>query len=328
MKRLFSLFLVIILMSPFQVVSAQGDLESLAQENAKKYIQPFITSFGMNMNSGLTHTAKVHGILGFDISIKAMVDVIPDEAKTFDFDVSGLEWSYMDVTIPGSVLFTDTELPTVFGTEGTLTADRDNVANYLNDALGTNLTGEDIPSEIDNVGISLAGLDMTTVPMFRPQLGLGLPLKTELLLSYIPIPLGDLGDASFRAFGLKHKLDQYFPLPTPFLNLSLQAVYQSLDLDIIKSTHTNLNIQASADMPFITAYALVGLDKSNLEASYTIESPGSPLDGQEVGFELEGENGLRTTFGVTLKMLLFYLNADYTLGEHNVLSLGAGITFR
>jgi len=328
MKKTLSFAMVLTILIPAFSIFAQGDLKALAEANAKMYMQPFITSFGMNMNSGLSHSAKAHSILGFDISVKAMFDVIPDEDKVFNFDISAVDWEYMGVTVPGTVLFTETELPTIFGGMGTITPDRDNVADHLNQELGTSLSGSDLPSEIDNLAITLAGVDLSTIPMFRPQISVGLPLKSELLVSYLPIPLGDLGDGTFQAYGLKHSLDQYIPMPTPFLNLSAQFVYQKFDLEVITSTHTNFNLQVSADVPMITAYALFGMDNSNLEASYTVDNPDSPLDGQEIGFELEGANGFRSTFGLTLKMMVFYLNVDYTLGEHNVLSIGSGLTLR
>lgn len=328
MKKVVALLVVLGVLIPTHSILAQGDLESLAKTNASLYIEPFITSFGMNLNSGLSHTAKVHKILGLDISVKAMFDVVPEEAQTFDFDVSGVEWDYMGITIPGTVLFTDTELPTIFGGTGTINPDRDNVATYINQQAGTSLSGNDLPSEVDNLAITLAGVNRSMIPMFRPQLSLGLPLNSEFLVSYLPVPLGDLGDGTFQAYGLKHSLDQYIPMPTPFLNLSAQFVYQSLDLGVITSTHTHYNLQVSADVPMISFYALLGMDASNLEASYTVDDPGSPLYGEKIGFELEGKNGFRSTFGVTLKLMLFYLNADYTLGEHNIFSAGAGITFR
>lgn len=328
MKTRFFLILLLILIFPYQIVIAQGDIKTLAQKNGKMYMKPLITSFGMNMNSGLTHTAKVHKILGFDISLKLMFDAISDEDKVFEFDVSNLEWEFMGITIPGDVLFTETEVPTIFGGTGTLAPDKDNVADYLNQQLGTSLTGSDLPSEIDDLAIPLTGVDISIVPLARPQISIGLPLNSELLFSYIPIPLGDLGDGSFRSFGLKHSLDQYIPLPMPFLNLSVQAVFQNLDLNVITSSHSNFNLQVSADFPIVTFYALLGVDKSNLEASYTISDPGSPLDGEKIEFDIEGENGFRTTFGLRLKLLLLYLNADYTLGTHNTFSLGVGVTFR
>ena len=328
MKTRFFLILISILIIPYQIAVAQGDINTLAQKNGKMYMKPLITSFGMNVNSGLTHTAKVHKILGFDISLKVMFDAIPDEDKVFEFDFSDFEWEFMGITVPGDVLFTETELPTIFGDTGTLTPDRDNVADYLNQQLGTSLTGDNLPSEIDDLALSLVGVNLSTVPFVLPQVSIGLLLKSALLFSYLPIPLGDLGDGSFSSFGLKHSLDQYIPMPTPFLNLSVQAVFQKLDLGVITSNHSNFNLQASVDIPMVTFYALLGVDKSNLEASYTISDPGSPLDGEKIEFDLEGENGFRTTFGFRLKLMLFYLNADYTLGTHNTLSLGVGLTFR
>ena len=315
-------------------VRAQGDLTDLAKNNAKSYIQPFITAFGMNMNSGLTHTAKVHKILGFDISLKGMMAIIPDDELTFDFDLTGFDFDYSIegtgevITVPATVLYSDnTEMPTFFGGTGTLTPSATNVATYLSD---TNTTGLVISSQdlgdLDSLSLTLSGINLSVLPMFRPQISLGLPMNSELLLSYMSFASDNLDNGSFFSLGLKHSLDQYIPMPTPFLNLAAQGVYQKLELGVITSTHTNFNLQASADFPIISIYGLLGMEKSNLEASYTIEE--GELEGEKIGFSLDGDNAIRATIGAKLKLALIYFNVDYTIGKHNVMTLGTGVTLR
>ena len=68
---------------------AQGDLEenlsSMLETNAELYLQPVGDAFGAAMNSGWYHRSKVHKMLGFDISAKAMMAVVPDEGQFFNF---------------------------------------------------------------------------------------------------------------------------------------------------------------------------------------------------------------------------------------------------
>jgi len=310
---------------------AQGDLTDLAKNNAKSYIQPFITAFGMNMNSGLTYTAKVHKVFGFDISLKVMADMIPDDELTFDFDLTGFDFDYLIegtenvITVPASVLYSDnTEMPTFFGGTGTLTPSATNVASYLSDTLEVEISPGDL--DLNDLSLTLSGINLSVLPMFRPQISVGLPMKTELMLSYTAIKSDDFEDGSFLSLGLKHSLDQYIPMPTPFLNLAAQGVYQKLELGVISSTHTHFNLQASADFPIISIYGLLGMDKSSLEASYTIEE--GELEGEKIAFSLDGENAFRTTIGAKLKLALLYLSVDYTIGKHNTITVGTGVTLR
>ena len=331
MKKLIMYVLVFFLIIPSALIFGQGDLKNLIATNGKMYIQPLVTASGMGLNSGLTHTAKAHKLFGFDISIKSMFVTIPDVDKTFIFDASAVDFEYKvmgidTIKIPGSVIYPNTELPTIFGGGPfSLEPDSSGIAGYINEQLPqlpAEVTAQDLASENIESPPSITGIDIPTLPLFRPQISLGLPMNSELLLSYMSIPLGDLGDGSFSTFGLKHGLDQYIPMPTPFLNAAAQIVFQKLDLGVITSSHVNINLQASADFPIVTFYGLLGIDNSKVEASYTQSG------GTEIKFDLKGENSFRTNLGVRLKLAFFYLNADYTIGKYNVFSLGIGITIR
>ena len=327
MKKLIMYVLVFFLIIPSALIFGQGDLKNLIATNGKMYIQPLVTASGMGLNSGLTHTAKVHKLFGFDFSIKSMIVTIPETEKSFIFDASAIEFigevEGEPITISGSVIYPNTNLPTVFGggsRQFSLEPDWDGMA----DTLGLGVSGDDLKTmlaaELDSPP-EITGIDIPILPLLRPQLSLGLPLESELMISYMSFPLGDL-DGSFSTFGLKHGLDQYIPMPTPFLNAAAQIVFQKLDLGVITSSHTNINLQASADFPIVTFYGLLGIDNSKLEASYT------QSDGTEIKFDIKGENSFRTNLGVRLKLAFFYINADYTIGKYNVFSLGTGITIR
>ena len=328
MKRLMMCTLIFFLIFPSAMIFGQGDLDELVATNGKMYIQPLITASGMGLNSGLSHTAKVHKVFGFDISIKSMIVTIPETEKSFIFDASAIELNGEVVgesfMIPGSVIYPNTNLPTVFGGgsgQFSLEPDWDGMADYL----GPEISGEDLEDEFAE-GLDsppgITGIDIPILPLLRPQFSLGLPMNSEILLSYMSIPLGDLGEGSFTTFGLKHSLDQYIPMPTPFLSAAAQIVSQKLDLGVITSSHININLQASADFPILTFYGLLGIDNSKLEASYT------QSNGTEIKFDLKGKNSFRTNLGVRIKLAFFYINADYTIGKYNVFSLGTGITIR
>ena len=60
----------------------QQHIESIVGDNVVNYMQPFATALGTAVNTGLYHTAKIHGIPGFDIGVRAIFIPIPDKALT------------------------------------------------------------------------------------------------------------------------------------------------------------------------------------------------------------------------------------------------------
>ena len=90
--RVFITF-AIILFAVFNNVSAQDDLQSfiekVSETNIDEYVKPSVIAFGTAINSGLFHTAKAHKTGGFDVTIKGVVVLIPDNAKTFTARLPG-----------------------------------------------------------------------------------------------------------------------------------------------------------------------------------------------------------------------------------------------
>ncbi|MEJ2051070.1 MAG: hypothetical protein P8Y60_14745 [Calditrichota bacterium] len=125
-----SLFMVVVLLlflgAPTyaqNVSDFKQQLEGLLQTNAENYVKPLVTSTGIGLNSGIYRTAKVHKLLGFDISINATGILLPDSAKFYTFDTSQLG-SYTlsqgfggtSVTLDMAQLYPSVEdAPTFFG---------------------------------------------------------------------------------------------------------------------------------------------------------------------------------------------------------------------
>ncbi|MFH1612632.1 MAG: DUF6588 family protein [bacterium] len=82
--------------------SPEDLIKKTSEEYISGYLTPFVTALGVNMGSGLFHTAKVHGILGFDLGLKGMILLVPEEAKTFEIQVPGLTEKVKVSTILGS----------------------------------------------------------------------------------------------------------------------------------------------------------------------------------------------------------------------------------
>ena len=61
------------------LLAPQDDSEKLLQA----YFSPLFEGFTSGMNNGWYHTAKVHKLFGFDVSIAANATFIPSEKETF-----------------------------------------------------------------------------------------------------------------------------------------------------------------------------------------------------------------------------------------------------
>jgi hypothetical protein len=331
----------------FAAVDFQEELKKLAEANAKGYVGPFATAFGTAMNSGLYHTAKPHALLGFDISAKISLVQVNDEDLVFDFIVpTSIPVSipgYGSRTLDGTILYPDRETPTMFGEseEGMLTADSTSVYNAL---IAAGLTAGDI-TNIQNAGqyssiVSSVpvirtppGLGVDMVPLFMPQVSVGLPLKTEVLVRLIPeTDAGDFGKVKFLGLGIKHSISQWIPIPLMGIDITGQYATQKLTLGPIESNNTAFNLQVSRKLGLlfisITPYAGFGMESSSMKVDYTIDKPGDPLDGTNVAFDMDGDNTSRLTVGARLGLAFLTINADYSMGEYNAATLGIGLTIR
>lgn len=362
MKHTLLLFLVIAMLLPAvsYAIDYEEELQKLAKENGKGYIGPFSTAFGTGMNSGLYHTAKTHGWMppGFDITMRMAVVTVPDEYKTFDFYVGSIPVSGDNFGMPDQDLminledvYPDREVPTVFGEDqaGTIAPANDGAETALRNAL---LAEGKTQQEIDQIEGTAAwnnaiteinqnapvfetpqgiGFDMLPVPI--GQVSVGLPMESEVMLRLVPeTDLGDAGSLSLLGLGIKHNLDQYIPIPMFPVSISGQFVWQKLELgDILTSTHMAANVHASKTFGLgltVTPYIGLGWESSNLEINYTLDQPGNPYHGQDISFDLEGDNQFRATVGASFKIFLININADYSIGEFYAYTLGASITFR
>ena len=362
MKRVLIILILlgIVCSSPARAeVNFQEQIKKLASNNAEMYIGPFATAFGTAMNSGLYHTAKPHKLFGFDISIKTALVQVSEEDLVFDFMLGGISIDAASVlNLSGDSLWIDLndiysnrETPTVFGADeiGTLEPDVNGPQLALTNAL---LNAGKSQAEINDFMLTQAwdtmldfvsayaqpiptvqGIGIDMLPLVMPQVSVGLPFKTEVLLRYLPtIDAGVVGEVNFLTIGVKHSLSQYIPLPMFPLDISGQYVIQKLEIgDILESTHTAMNIEVSKKLGIgisITPYVGAGIESSDLSVDYTVDNPGTIMDGENVSFELEGKNDFRMTGGIRLGLAFLTINADYSTGEYNTASLGIGLTLR
>ena len=361
MKRFISIFLVAMLTlsitGKLAAIDFEEELRRLAEENAKGYIQPFATAFGVNMNSGLYHSAKAHNfpfpnpikpIPGFDVGVKFAIVTIPDEDLTYDFllpavplDVSGIGEVLIDV----NDLYPDRSSPTVFGKgdppalQPTPGAERDSVLVRAlrlagksdsdidlmrsSGAFGSLMT--ELIARLDTIN-TVPGLDLTSFPLVVPQVSVGLPFSSEVMLRYVPeFDAGDIAGISLFGFGLKHEVSNWIPLCP--VAISVQIVYQTFKVgEVLEATNTAMNLHASKTLGMgisVTPYVGFGVESSTLTIDYEIKGSTIPeLNGKRVLLDVDGENKVRFTGGVRVALTLLSINADYSIGKYNSASVG------
>jgi len=73
--------LLVILVFPLSQAMADDNLfdqfQDYAADEIDAYATPVVEAFGIGVGSGLYHTARTHGTLGFDVGLRAMMVLIP-----------------------------------------------------------------------------------------------------------------------------------------------------------------------------------------------------------------------------------------------------------
>lgn len=257
------------------------DFLKTAPADGAKYLQaylaPWTNAFGAGLNGGWYNTAKPHKLGGFDITTSFNVGMVPSSAGTFDLSKIGLSSSMSASGIASTI-----SGPKTAGPAMTYTANGVTLASFK----------------------AAPGTNWKIIPVPTAQIGIGLPLGTELKLRYIPkINIQD-GDISLWGVGLVHSIMQYLPGDKllPF-DVSLFGGYTKLmghaplsltpDLTVAQNytspyntpaafadqkvsmnvTALNISAIASLNLPVITFYGGLGYCKSKTEMKFTGNYP-------------------------------------------------------
>jgi hypothetical protein len=328
--------------SQFDNVDFLRSAPSDAVNFTEAYIAPWVKAFGAGLNGSWYNTAKPHKLGGFDITFGANVGVVPASAGTFDLSTLSLSSTNYSVT--------SGKVPTIAGpTDGGL------------------------PITYSQGGYTLAtfntpaGTGWKYVPVPTLQVGIGLPLGSEVKVRYIPtLPIKE-GNVGLWGVGLMHSIMQYIPgnklLPVDVsifagytkltgnvpLTLLPQTGYINsitlpLDNQNFKATIDALNVSAiaSLNIPVLTIYCGVGYSKTSTNIKLSGNFPIPKLYGTAVEYRDDGVkkgesfpsidikdfSGLRANIGLRIKLAVVTIHADYTRAQYNVFSTGLGISFR
>jgi hypothetical protein len=191
--------------------------------------------------------------------------------------------------------------------------------------------------------LPVAGLkffeDHNLLPFAAPQVSVGTILGTQAVFRYVPeisiptIPLGSLADVTesigkFRWFGwgIQHNPGVFFPTPLP-VDISLSYFNQTIELEGAFKVDTKAyGLTASKQLGIgflnITPYAGYLIEKSDIHFEYKFTVDDQEFD---VAFDFEGENKSRIIVGLSMKLLIFNINADYNIGNYKSVTVGVMI---
>lgn len=283
-----------------------GDqIKQLARVNAERYVTPLMNGWGVALNSGIYHTADVHGILGFDVHVKLTGALLQESDKSYLFQTPDY---------PGYV-------------RGGGAAN-----GYASEVRANSVVGPKTPTEVRaNNGDLLAtipgGLDIPTTPLILPQVSIGLPFGFEVTARFFPTAkIGDVGKVNLLGFGVRHDIDQYIPLLP--LDVAVHFFTQKLNYEdasgtkLLEATGTAYGVEVSKHLLLLTLYAGFQLESSSVKVGpYTLA--GSPVE-----FTIDGNTSSRLQVGARVSLLILNIHADYNIGTTKAFALGVGVSFR
>ena len=201
------------------------------------------------------------------------------------------------------------------------------------DPLGSQRTVA-IPST--NIALPVTGLlgekqflGKNMIPLAAPQLTLGTFLGSQFTFRYLPNYKisEELGETKYFGWGVQHNPAVWFPGEFP-VDISASFFSQKINAgSIFEAKTTSYGINVSTRLGWgalnLTPYAGYMVETSSMTFTYdyTLDTPTGKIP-QRVVFELEGENKSRITLGLSVKVLIVNVNADYNIGTYNSYSAG------
>ena len=259
-------------------------IRQLSADNVRGYVQPFINAFGANLNSGWYNSADI-GDMGIHIRLQAigMGTLITDADKVYS------------AVPPEPFAQTPVETATLFGERGTIV---------------TGPGGTTYQFQNGQVRASM-------MPTATLQLTVGNIFGTEAVIRYFPpYEKDDFPRTTFFGVGARHSVSRY--LASPPLDIAAGFFYQKLTIgDIMEAKALAVGGQVSKSLSALTLYGGLQYESTVLTLSYTNTSTNAI-----VNTDIDGENHLRATAGVTLNLVIVNLNADVSVGKVTVLSGG------
>lgn len=268
--------------------------------NGKAYMKPFVNAFGANLNSGIFNSADVSTGIDVFVGAKFMLAIVPSSATVFDADMTDLNAirSFPLAPYPSPI-----RTATVLGKDGALA-----------------ISGGVVPDTFKFPN----GMNLKLVPLIIPQVSIGNIFGTKAILRYFPFAkLGNWGEISFLGLGVQHSLDQW--IPTLQFDWSGHIMYHSFKIKpILNANAFSIGTEVSKTFLFATVYGGLAYEMASMEFKY--DWLPTPNYTRRINLKIDGDNYFRFTAGLSLKLLIFNINAEYAIAKQPVAVLGLGIS--
>lgn len=338
MKRIAYAALTVAVLAAPGAVHAQGvegNIRSLARENAELYAQPVFEGMGNALNAGFLRTPDVHERFGFDIGVRVMGALIPDAKNSFSpvlpssITVDGSEFpDGMDRT------FTNPYAVQGGGQSPTAVGEGQGAVLVPTGAFADSLSKYGIDQNRYDVEFP-EGFDVPAIPFAVVQAGLGVGFGTEVSLRLVPgIEVDDeVGEISAFGFGVTHSVNRWFPTPIP-VDLAAFGGYQNFSVgEYLDASTKTFGVSVGKGLGPLSVYGMGQYESPSVDLEYTVENPGNenpalPPDGETIAFSPGLDGGARFGAGVQFDLVILEIAAEYTAGDYDAVAGRVSLSFR
>jgi len=269
-------------------------VKELNSDNVKGYLQPWVTTFGADLNSGFYHSADIS-----DLGLTIRVDFIGMGTFVGDNQKKYKTKNPFDGT--------EVETASIFGEAGAVVSPDSLVKYYFQNGQ----------------------VKTSFIPFAVPQLTIGDLYGTQGIFRFIQLPeMNNVPKVSLIGFGARHSISRY--LPSVPLDISAGIYFQSLEIGgLFEASTFAFGAQVSKTFAVLTLYGGLQYESISMDISYNYQGaiPGYiPVD-PKISLNVTGESQIRATAGFNLNLLALNIFADINVGSAVAASGGIGFGF-
>lgn len=355
MKKTAILFSIcFLLFSSTKAQDLQETLNNLSKDAVKSYVNPVISAFGSNLNSGWASNVPESKIFGLDIELKILgqASFFSNDAKTFSskgsFRLTSSQadaiLSQSGITPSSGTAYTEIKNqmlaapfdltiagPTIVGSK-----DQEVKITFPTKTFTTSAGTRTVSLATISTGATGVAGEVPALPFAAVQLNVGTVYGTSVALRFIPeIPAGDLGKFSFWGFGVMHNPAMYLPFSLP-VDVGVGFFYQKMELgSTFQTSATQFGLFASkqfGSLVSITPYVGATLESSSTTLSYDYKYDASvngvvtPVTLKQ-SMDFNGDNSLGFTVGAKIHLLFINIIADYKMASVSTVNGGVSFSF-
>ncbi|MFO7659551.1 MAG: DUF6588 family protein [Candidatus Cloacimonadaceae bacterium] len=359
-KYVLPVVLFALLLTSLQASDLEETLQSLSQDAGRSYVNPMVSAFGSDMNSGWFHKVPqaVISAWSFEVGIVAMCTLFIEDDKYFDVNgkfsftraqAEELAQDFADESffndLVNQIMLQEFELgitgPTVIGPSYD-EADDDTAIQVHFDQQTITFTyeGETMQRELpaQSVKIPFGGLldAYPAMPLAMPQLTIGTVYGTQASFRYLPeiVTVKEIGAVSYLGYGLQHNPAVWFTEPLPF-DIALAYFAQKVEIgSIVEADAYNYGINVAKTfgekLIHVTPYLGFSIEKSKMHFRYDYQTGSTTNQIPEViniDFNVDGKNKNKFTTGLSLRLGLLNFNADVNFAKYPSASAGLALNF-